>query len=199
MARMRTFLTTLFLGASLAIVGCADSPTAPQADGPDPTYEVQDPSHGLLGDLVDILDPNDDQDQREVTVLERRVPLDRDEVVSQWVGRWGGVIRLPRAGLTVVVPWGALDEWTRITVTAPAGDLVGYHFEPHGLEFDRPITVTQDLLSTESLLNLDLSAVYFEGDLEPSVTALETLPLWLLRALGVFRVEHFSGYVIAVN
>ena len=45
----------------------------------------------------------------------------------------------------------------------------------------------------------DLFGAYFQGPLEPEVTALETLPLWLLRSLGLFRIDHFSGYVIATN
>jgi hypothetical protein len=44
-----------------------------------------------------------------------------------------------------------------------------------------------------------LSAHYFEGELEPKVTSLERLTLWLLRTLGIFRIEHFSGYVIATT
>jgi hypothetical protein len=193
MARTRRLFVALFVGASFVIAGCADSPTAPQPEAVEPNY-------GLLSGLTDLLLGGGGSDSdNEVTVLQRRVPLEQDEVVSQVVGRWGGVIRLPEAGLTVLVPWGALDEPTEITVTAPSGNLVGYHFAPHGLDFDRPVTVTQDLLSTESLLNLDLSVAYFEGDLEPTVNALESLPLWLLRVLGIFRIEHFSGYVIAVN
>jgi len=189
MARRRSFFAALLLGATFLVSGCTDQPTTPQT-------AVADPSYHLLNDLTKQLLPSP---EREATVLERSVPLERDEVVSQVVGRWGGIIRLPRAGLTVTVPWGALDGPTRITVTAPAGDLVGYHFEPHGLEFNRPITAVQDLLKTEGIGLTGMSAAYFEGDLEPTVTTLESLPLWLTRILGIFRVEHFSGYVIAVN
>ena len=179
-------LSALFLGVALFVVGCADLPTAPQPDA------VQ-PELGLLGGLL-----GDGSD--EVDVLRRTVPLAEDEVVSQVIGRWGGVIHLPKAGLTVTVPMGALERNTRITVTAPAGDLVGYHFAPHGLEFDRDVTITQNLLGTEGLgLLSGLSVAYFEGDLEPTVTALEELPIWLLRLLGIFQIEHFSGYVIATN
>jgi hypothetical protein len=180
----------LFTGASFLIAGCSDLPTAP-------TPDVADPSYSLLNDLTTLLQPNDDH---EVRVLRRRVALDHDEVESAVIGPWGGTIRLEEAGLTVRVPMGALRGYTRITVTAPAGDLVGYYFAPHGLQFERPLTVSQDLFGTEGLGLLNgLSVAYFEGDLEPSVTALESLPLWLLRLLGIFQVEHFSGYVIAVD
>ncbi len=189
MPRARTYLGALIVGASLLFVGCSDLPTAPETQATSPEY-------GLLGDFLGGLT---NQSQSEVTVLHRTVPLAQDEVVSQVIGPWGGVIRLPDAGLTVTVPFGALSARTRITVTAPAGDLVGYHFEPHGLQFQRPVTVAQDLLSTQGVGLTGLEAVYFDGDLEPTVKPLETLPLWLLRLLGVFRIQHFSGYVIATN
>lgn len=182
MRRIRPLMGAVALGTLLFFAGCTDSPTAPSSE----------PSYGLLSGLLDVGD-------EQVTVLERSVPLAEDEVVTRTIGFLGGVIRLPEAGLTVAFPVGALREPTRITVTAPAGNLVGYHFEPHGLEFHRGVTVMQDL-SLADLLDLgDLSAAYFEGELEPTVTALETLPLWLLRSLGVFNIEHFSGYVIATN
>ena len=66
------------------------------------------------------------------------------------------------------MPLGALSGPTRITVRAPAGNLVGYDFQPHGLEFERPLTLMQDLLSTDGLGQLDLQAVYFDGELEPT-------------------------------
>lgn len=188
MPRVR-MLPALFLGLSLFSVGCVDLPTAPEP-------ATDEPQLGLIGDLTGGLLGGH---SGEVTVLRRTVPLAEDEVASEVIGPWGGVLQLPEAGLTVVVPRGALDRDTRITVTAPAGDLVGYHFAPHGLEFDRDLTITQNLLETEGLGLRGLSVAYFEGELEPTVTALERLPLWLLRLLGTFTVEHFSGYVIATN
>jgi hypothetical protein len=188
MPRARILLRALLFAASaLGASACADLPTAPTPDG-------LAPSNGLVGNLLGTLAP---APSGEVSVLERTTPLTEDEVVTQWVGRLGGVIRLPRSGLTVVVPFGALSRSTRITVTAPAGDLVGYDFQPHGLQFERPLMLTQDLLSTEGLGLLNLQAVYFEGELEASVAPLETLPVWVFNALGIYRVEHFSGYALA--
>jgi hypothetical protein len=187
MPRARTF-RALLLGAILVVAGCSEMPTAP-------VPEVS-PSAGLLDGLIGTLRPSS---SGQVAILERTVPLARDEVVSQNIGWLGGVIRLPRAGLTVVVPIGAVMRPTRITVTAPAGNLVGYDFQPHGLRFERPLTLTQDLLSTKGLglLSSDLQAVYFEGDLAPTVTPLETLPVWVLNTLGIYRIEHFSSYAMA--
>lgn len=188
MHRIRSLTGAFVLGVALFVAGCADSPTAP----------IDDPGYGLLGS-GGLLSGLDDTEVRDVQVVERSSPLERDEVVTETIGYAGGTIRLPRAGLTVHVPWGALRQRTEITVTAPAGNLVGYHFEPHGLEFARPVTLTQDLDLTD-VLSLDgLSVAYFQGELEPTVTALESLPLLLLRTLGIFHIDHFSGYVIATN
>lgn len=190
MHRIRSLTGALVVGAFLLLAGCTDVPTAP-------SEPFDEPSYGLLGD--GLLSGLDDLVGEDVTVLERSSPLASDEVVTRMIGYFGGTIRLPEAGLTVTVPFGALRARTEITVTAPAGDLVGYHFEPHGLEFRRPVTVSQDMTLTDLLTVEELTAVYFEGELEPTVTALEVLPLWLLRSLGVFQIDHFSGYVIATN
>lgn len=197
-------LSAFFLGIALFVVGCADLPTAPESE----TVEVA-PSHGLIGNLLGVVDGTLETVTDAVVgvlspVLSREEPLDEDEVVSQWIGPWGGVVRLPRAGLTVTVPPGALDRWTRITVRAPAGDLFGYEFLPHGLEFERPVTVTQEMSRSEAAGGLE--AMYFEGDLQPAVTVLEVLPVVTLWDRAVFQIEHFSGYayrrsgyVIATN
>lgn len=190
MPRVRHLIASLTLAVTLFIAGCSDLPTAP-------TVEVEDPSYLLQG-VIGSLGLQNDQSE-EVTVLERSRPLDQDEVQSRWIGPRGGVIYLREAGLTVQFPPEAVDRWTRVTVTAPEGDLVGYHFAPHGLEFDRPVVVIQDMLKTEGLGLGGLSAVYFDGDLGSTVSPLERLSLEILGSLGVFRVEHFSGYVIATN
>lgn len=186
MRRIRTLMGAVAVGTLLFVAGCTDAPTAPAGPSVEPSYGLLDSDPLLLGD-------------EQVTVLERSVTLAEDEVVTKTIGPPGGLIHLPEAGLTVWFPTDALSEPTEITVTAPAGDLVGYHFEPHGLEFVHDVTVAQDMTVTDLTNAGDLSAVYFEGELEPTVTALETLPLWLLRSLGVFNIEHFSGYVIATN
>jgi len=190
MARIRSFAGAFVLAATLVVAGCTDVPTAPEV----PVEQVE-PSNGLLGDLLF----GTTRSGGEATVLERRSPLAQDEVVTRTIGRGGGTIRLPESGLTVIFPRYALSRNTTITVTAPAGDLYGYHFEPHGIEFRRPVTVMQDLDLLRLLSLRSLRAVYFEGDLEPEVTVLESIPLWLLRTLGIFNIDHFSGYVIATN
>ncbi|HET9948690.1 MAG TPA: hypothetical protein VFQ22_07200 [Longimicrobiales bacterium] len=220
MPRARSIFAALFMGATLFVVGCSDLPTAPEV----PQEELSvEPQQGLLGNLVgglvnvvggtvNVLDNTIDTVVDVVEgilspVLTREDPLSRDEVASQWIGPWGGVIRLPRAGLTVTVPPGALDRYTKITVRAPAGDLFGYEFLPHGLHFDRPIVAVQEVTRSEASGGLE--AIYFEGDIEPEVMALEVLPVATIGDRAFFRIEHFSwyafrrtgrdGYVIATN
>src|SRR5262249_18887374 len=68
------------------------------------------------------------------------------------IGVEGGVITAP-SGLSVMIPFGALDQPTTITVTAttsPPPRGVGalspvYQFEPDGLVFNRPVTVNLPL------------------------------------------------------
>jgi len=192
MHRTRSLLGALTVGVLVLVAGCVDAPTAPYDD-------LSDPEFGLLGSAGDLADDLLGLTGTEVSVLERARPLAESESVTRRIGYWGGVIRLRDAGLTVIVPRGALRSRTTITVTAPAGDLVGYHFEPHGLEFRRPVTLVQDMTLASLLDGESLFGAYFQGPLEPEVTALETLPLYLLRSLGVFRIDHFSGYVIATN
>ena len=171
----------IFISAALS--GCGDSPVAPPPGS----------SEALLGSAD------------KVEVVSRTAALSSDEVVSKVVGPAGGIITLPRSGLTVVGPVGALAAPVNITVTAPSGSLVGYHFEPHGLVFRKPLIATQKTSGTDiGLLNSVLSppfVAYFEGPLTSKVKALEVLNLNVLGLLGVvqFQIPHFSGYVIATD
>ena len=94
---------------------------------------------------------------------------------------------------------------TTFTVTAPAGDLVGYYFEPHGTVFHKPLRATQKLAGTEigfleGILNPPFAA-YFDDGLLPILDVSEILGLNVSGLLGVatFNVPHFSGYIIATD
>lgn len=191
MRAIRRAISTFAFGLVVVVAGCSDvtSPTDPI---------VAEPSEGLLGNLL--LNPGP------VQVLTRTTPLAQDYSVTETVGPNGGIIRIPEAGLLVAFPRWAVRSPTQITVTAPAGDLVGYHFQPHGLEFRRSVAVVQNLNGTNAPglfggLGSSMRVAYFQGPLNPVVTALEILPLdvlgWL--NLGFFRIDHFSGYVIATD
>jgi hypothetical protein len=189
MRAMRALKLGLMLGM-IALGACSEAPTAPQ--------DV--PSASLLG--LPLLSGG----SIEATVVRRTVPLATDEVVTKVIGYAGGKIELPRAGLTVTVPTGAVLSNTTFTVTAPAGDLVGYHFAPHGVAFRRPLKASQKLAGTEiGLLQGVVNppfAGYFEGDeLLPVLDVLEIFGLNVSGLLGVatFEIPHFSGYIIATD
>jgi hypothetical protein len=175
----------------VALGACSDVPTAPTADQSPPT------GNGLLNLLGG--------GGREVRVVKRTVPLLADEVVTKTIGRSGGTIYLPKGGLTITVPRGAVTTNTTFTVTAPKGDLVGYHFAPHGVTFRKPLRASQRLAGTEigfleGILNPPFAA-YFEGPLRPLMKVLEILDLNLSGLFGVatFEIRHFSGYIIATD
>ena len=203
MLRPPMLIRALVLGAAFFFSACADLPTAPEPQVEVETVTSEGLLGGLLGTVVGVVDGLVETVVGILSpVLTRSEPLEEDEVVTETIGWWGGTIHLPRAGLTVTVPRGALLRSTRITVRAPAGDLLGYEFAPHGLQFRRPVTVSQEISASAG----ELEAIYFDGALQPTVEVLEVLPVSVSRSLAVFRIEHFSGYgfrqrgyVIATN
>jgi hypothetical protein len=143
-----------------------------------------------------------------IDVLQRSEPLLHNFAAAALIGRSGGVIRLPEAGFTMTFPANSVRFPTLITVVAVPGTPVAYLFEPHGLVFQKPPTITQDLRGTEAFGNSailhDLEGAYFpEAGLLDGLTALigETRPTtvdvsgWKMR----FDVQHFSGYTASTR
>jgi hypothetical protein len=143
-----------------------------------------------------------------IDVLQRSEPLLHNFAAAALIGRNGGVIRLPEAGFTMTFPANSVRFPTLITVVAVPGTPVAYLFEPHGLVFEKPPTITQDLRGTEAFGNSailrGLEGAYFpEARLLDGLTALigETRPTtvdvsgWKMR----FTVQHFSGYTASTR
>ncbi|HET7463157.1 MAG TPA: hypothetical protein VFJ82_18025 [Longimicrobium sp.] len=183
---MRTHLRVSALFALLSIgLGCTgESPVSPA--GP-----ARAPQHGLVSGLM------------QLDVLQRVVPLGQGFSASATIGSAGGTLRIPAAGVTVTFPSGALAAPVNVSVTAVAGGNVAYQFEPHGLVFQKPVTVAQDLGLTEVVQSLlgaqGLEGAYFAdasqlGD--GTVVAQEEIParVDLLRLRMTFPIQHFSGY-----
>jgi hypothetical protein len=144
-----------------------------------------------------------------VVVLQRAQALRYDITQSKLIGSGGGQISIPAAGITVVVPAGAVDYMTPITVTALAGRGIAYEFGPQGTTFKKPLTIKQDLSVTSVdprlLSKLKFSGGYFKsrGDLLGGLLGIvyELLSA-STNASGTsvqFNVNHFSGYLIAVD
>lgn len=203
--------TLLFV---LALGSCADtpSPLEPSAEN--------GPYFGLLSDEEDgdgLLSEEEEEEEEDledgesllspVPVLRRSEALDEDESVSATVTSEGAVIELEDAGLRLYIPPDAVNERTLITVVAPKGDLVGYHFSPHGLQFDRPAVLLQELEDTDAAdfpeVLQELVGAYFEGDLLSEIAPLELLNVQVFEDddedVAAFHIQHFSGYVIATN
>jgi hypothetical protein len=191
MLRPRTLFRGILISAAAFTLACGDSATSAT-----PLGDSTIPSVGS--------GPRRSPHGNQVAVAHRLSPLAEDEVVTHTIGPLGGAIHLPEAGLVVVVPPFAVSAPTTITVVAPAGDLVGYHFLPEGLVFRAPLLAAQNLLLTDApaalLQGSHPVAAYVRGDeFRPVMQALELLPLDVTGALGTFSIHHFSGYVIATN
>ena len=154
--RLRLFTVSATIAATLLAYGCAnDSLTAPSSA---PTAAPTAASQTLLGSLL--------AKPTTVTPLLRKTPLPSGVTASATIGPLGGVLALPSAGLTVLVPPLAVLKPTKMSVTAVAGSSVAYEFEPHGIKFTIPLVATQTLKGTQAqsggLINpLSLFAGYF--------------------------------------
>ena len=133
----------------------------------------------------------------------RTTPLSSSITVRKTIGRNGGVLSIPKAGVLVLVPRGALDKDTEITMTARAGSLLAYDFEPHGVTFRVPLVFNQSLNGTNvgllSPLSLKLG-YYSDPSLLGKTTALVSELIQgvtsILTRTFTAPIKHFSGYVV---
>jgi hypothetical protein len=186
LSRFGARLLSIFL-----LAGCARDAATPL----EPNVAVPSkPSPALLGLLP-------------VRGVTRNVALQKDISVSAVIGKAGGTISIPDAGLTLVVPPGAVTSNTKFTATALSGRLVAYEFEPHGTKFNVPLQFTQDLKKVTLLAALTsplMDGAYFtdEGKLNQNlglaaVTELLPATVDLLRGRVSFPIKHFSGYLVS--
>jgi hypothetical protein len=177
------------LKLALAAVGlgacAAESPTAPLPTAAQPA---------LLANLF------------QKQPLERHGTLRKDVTVSAVIGRAGGRIELPAQGFTLIVPRNAVRKDTRFSVTAVAGKMVAYEFEPHGTTFRVPLIAKQDLDGTAWRPRLlpGLTAGYFaeRGQLlqADGTVLLSELIGGVTSPLTrdfTWPIKHFSGYIVA--
>ncbi|MEA2705416.1 MAG: hypothetical protein QOH22_204 [Gemmatimonadaceae bacterium] len=129
--------------------------------------------------------------------------------VKKTITKSGGVISIPRTGLTMSFPAGAVDAPTEITVTSD-DKYVAYKMEPSGTQFLQDVTVTQLLSFTQvsgKRLKTPLLAAYISDDrislagkvpvleIEPSKTILSARTG--LPEAQVWLIKHFSRYMLA--
>jgi hypothetical protein len=155
------------------------------------------------------------------SILRRVEPLRSDEASCRFIDpsrtRQQTTIALRRAGLRVSFPVNSVPAPTRVCLTAHAGELLTYTFEPHGLQFNVPIVVQQDLRGTTAFHNPRLAEAIVAGYLLNGVAAdvdgdgvgqfEETFttavfddgdaPTRTTPARASFSTLHFSGYALA--
>jgi hypothetical protein len=110
---------------------------------------------------------------------------------------------------------GALASATTITVTADAGKAVSYEFAPHGIHFNAPVTVSQNMSVTTLANNVGAAATisggYTANGASDIIGGLLAKVAEILKAtttvvigadgrahLGTssFIIKHFSGYIL---
>jgi hypothetical protein len=183
------------LALTLAVAACsADSPTAPATLSAQSAVSSNDLLGGLLGTVTNVLGLT-------VNGIQRKTPLAAPITVTKTIGWEGGYLSIPEAGVSVIVPVGALSSPTQISMTARAGSLVAYDFAPHGVTFARPLVFTQNVRMTNAGLLSSLKLGYYsDPSLLGATTAVvsELISGVLSTLTGTFtaQIRHFSGYVM---
>src|SRR5216110_794006 len=110
--RLRSLTTfAVAVAATFATYACSgDSPSSPTPVAP--SVAPSAPSQTLLGGLL-----GGTTTTKTITPLLRTTPLAADITVSETIGALGGVIAIPGAGLTLVVPPLAVAKATAFKIT----------------------------------------------------------------------------------
>jgi hypothetical protein len=74
----------------------------------------------------------------------------------------GGVISNGR--VTLEFPPFALSEDTEITIDMLGDDILGVELSPHGIQFNRPVTMTMDLQGTSAEGVAEVNTLWFNED-----------------------------------
>jgi hypothetical protein len=193
---MRSFSHRLPIAALvLVLAACADAPLPTQAPAsPETAFFSRPPAPGF-------------------DAVARISPLEQELVVSGTIGSAGGRLEIAEAGVTFVVPRGALSGPVEITMKALSGREMAFDLQPHGLRFLKPATIELRVGATAAAGHLPTRGpaaaegaslerflgVYFTGDPALGVEPLETLPAYRSRDAVAFDIHHFSGYVCATG
>lgn len=138
-----------------------------------------------------------------VKTLGRVVPLATDLTASATIGQSGGTISIPAAGVTLIVPKGAVSSNVTFKITALAGSAIAYEFEPHGMTFKKPLRLRQNLGLSAWLIGRQLKGGYFSAREDVNTKSgqaniREELPAWNDNGDVCFDIWHFSGYLVSM-
>jgi hypothetical protein len=217
MIRSRFLRSSVLVLTTFVALSCSDySPTGP---GPQAPVQAQDGLlSGLLGTVTNLLgsvirvigfvtDPNG------IPVhAVKWAPTHVNQVrsVSATVGVNGGTLAIPGSDFTITFPYGALSQPTAITITSDGNGYVSYDMQPHGLRFNKPVIVTQQLRNTSvygTPLALNAFCAYFAHDLldlsgilqalEIETTTIFSNPNTGRAEIETWQLNHFSRYMLA--
>jgi hypothetical protein len=139
-----------------------------------------------------------------VNAVTRNHVLPDHPTKDAWIGVLGGELRLPQAGVTLIIPPGAVNSSTHFSITSVRGDIVAYEFEPHGTHFNVPLLLVQDLRGTSHRSGDGVIGAYFKDALQLDqghgrAVVDELLNVSLNNALNeaTLPISHFSGYMMA--
>jgi hypothetical protein len=108
------------------------------------------------------------------------------------IGPEGGVVQLGPHSLSI--PAGALQESVLISGVAPVGNAVQVRFQPEGLTFSAPATLSMSYAHC-GLGGLVLRVVYVDDNF--NILELLSSQNFLLQQRVQGRIHHFSSYVLA--
>ena len=189
---MKPFRTFAALSAALLLaltLGCSDQ-TPTSAPPPADLSLISDLTNtvgGLTGTVTDVAG--------QLLPIKGLLSCNVTESYSttQSVGPNGGTIRV--GPHTLAIPPYALSETTRITATAPAGQIVEVQFQPHGLKFAKKTTLTMSYRDC-GLLRGVLPQIVYADDERNVVEQLLSL-VDLFRRTVSAKTDHFSSYILA--
>ncbi len=120
-------------------------------------------------------------------------PLPYDSV-TQTIGPEGGVIAV--GGHTLTVPPDALDTAVTITAVAPSDTVRSVRFQPEGLQFQEPASLTMSYAQCNLLGSLAPKRIAYTTDAFQILEYLTSFDdLWAQTVTG--QLHHFSEYAIA--
>jgi hypothetical protein len=168
----RLLFSALPVGAAIAVLSCGEpGPAAPELQVP--ALQVSSVSSW--------------------TSLLKCRPLAYDSV-SKTIGWKGGSIRVSKHVLAI--PAGALSQSVKITLVAPSDTVNRIEFQPEGLVFQRPASLTMSYANCNASRATRPKHVAYVNDslaileVEPSVDDISGS-----RVTG--QLSHFSGYAIS--
>ena len=181
MKPLRTF-RVLFAALLVTIAAACSSEKAPTL-APSPAPELS-----LIGDLTGAV----------TTLLEPAEGLLACNVTQSYtttkaIGPMGGTIKVGPHSL--VIPPDALTSTLFITATAPKGKVVEVEFQPHGLKFRRPTSLTMSYRDCNLVSQL-LPRIVYADDKYNILETFLTIPD-VLRQTVTAKTDHFSSYLLA--